>query len=453
MHDQALIDVVTRLVDRLDQRGIAWCVLRNYETFPRPRSDTSDLDLMVDCKPDEALKILNAEIGVDASVGIGKVIVSRSKDIVSFFLTIPGSPPMHVDFVFGNLWMGCALDASGLLLANRLRANNIPIPVRGHEAANTLIHYLFYRGEVKPEYRQRIQIAAAECKEDFESCLSPVWGKQTSAEMVNHAASGDWDWFSTWQKKAKRDLLLHAWINPLAAVASLISFIGSTLRRMLQPPGLWIAFLGPDGCGKTTVGAAYRSRLNTLFNLEKQRHLHWRPGWLPAPGKLAGKNTAPVDITQPHARPPRGRIVSLARFLYFWIDYVIGHWLKVRPILAKGGLVTFDRYYHDFLVDQRRYRLNLPPWLLRVFAYLVPQPELLFVFAAPASVLHARKQELPPEEIAAQLATLRRLTADNTTARIIDVDRTVDEIVAHMERETFAYLDRRNRRRLGWLSK
>ncbi len=83
MHSPPLIDVVRRFTASLDEQGIAWCVLRNYETFPHPRSDTSDLDIMLGCKPEQALAIFRAE--VNSPVGIGKVVVSRSDDLISFF--------------------------------------------------------------------------------------------------------------------------------------------------------------------------------------------------------------------------------------------------------------------------------------------------------------------------------------------------------------------------------
>ena len=448
MHDIALINVVTQLTASFDHKGIAWCVIRNYETFPRPRTDTSDLDIMLACKPERALGIL-AE-SAHAPIGIGKFIVSRSNDVISIFLTLPDSPALHLDFVFDDLWMGCALNSAKALLKQRRYVRGVPIPAQGHEVAVSLIHYLFHRSEVKPEYRQKIQVSSVECRTDFVTYLASVWGARAANTIADHAAAGEWTWFATWQQGAKRKLLFRACIRPLSAIATLVRFLANTGRRILLPPGLWIAFLGPDGCGKSTVGQAYGARLNTLFPLERQRHLHWRPGWLPAPGKLAGTNTEPIDNTQPHAKPPYGSVLSLARLFYFWLDFVVGHWLKVRPLLAKGGLVTFDRYYHDFLIDPRRYRLKLPAWLLRATLRLVPQPELVFVLDAPAEVLHARKQELPQTEISAQLEALRRLSNGNPPARIINVDRPLSEIIDELEIETLNYLDLRNRHQLGW---
>jgi thymidylate kinase len=448
MHDIALVNTVAKFATELDRHGIAWCVMRNHETFPRPRSDTSDFDLMLACKPSAALNILKAIL--QPPVGLGMVISRSGGGVISVFITLPGSPALRLDFMNTVSWAGRKVIATEVILANRRMVDQVPIPAPGHEVADSLMTHLFHNGHVKDEYRRPIQKTVEQNRVDFTACLAPVWGQRTADQLATHAASGDWAWFGAWVRKAKWRLLLGGCLQPVMAITTLWAFGLNIVHRILHPPGLWIAFLGPDGAGKTTVGDAYRTRLLTLFYAENQRHLHWRPSLLPAPGKLTGRNREPVNATEPHGKRSHGPVVSLLRFFYFWLDYVFGHWLRVRPILAKGGLVTFDRYFQDFRVDSRRYRLSLPGWLLRLTERFVPQPELLFVMDAPAEVLHSRKQELSIAEITAQLNSLRQLTAGNPAACMVRVDRSVEEIVDILERESLDYLNKRNRRRLAW---
>lgn len=449
MHDIVLVQVVERLVQSLDRVGIRWCVLRNYENFPRPRSDTSDLDLLVDCSAADALHNLKEAIKYP-HIGIGRLFTKSDSTLLGVFITVPNSPTLHIDFLDKITWLGQALISTDVLLDKRKLVNNLPIPSSGHEAAVSLMSFLFHQGHVKEEYAQRLQYLLNQDHEGFLECLYPIWGERTAEELAERVAMGDWEWFVAWVRGAKRYLLLKAWRNPITALQNLKILAVNIARRILMPSGLWIAFLGPDGSGKTTVGDAYRTRLATLFYPARQRHLHWRPRWLPTPSQLVGGGEEDNLVTDPHLKAPHGQMVSFLRFFYFWLDFVVGYWIRVRPFLARAGLVTFDRYYHDFLVDPLRYRLNLPSWFILLMARWVPQPELIFVLDASAEVLHERKQELTLSEIEVQLVKLRDLATNNASVRIIQVDRDVNEIVDELERETLTYLDQRNRHRLGW---
>lgn len=449
MHDPVLVNAVVQLAASLDRHQIKWCVLRNYECFPHPRSDTSDLDLILDCSPSIALGILNVVIE-KSHISLGRIFTKSDSTLLGFFLAVEGSPAMHIDFIFTETWRGFALIAADVLIASRQIVANVPRPQKGHEAASSIMSYLFHQGNVKAEYTRRVQEQVQQDRAGFLACTTPVWGSKIAAELADRAVAGDWEWFKGWVKTAKRHLLIDSWRTPVALFSITMQLAANIGQRILNPPGLWIALLGPDGAGKTTVGAAYMARLSTLFYPALQRQLHWRPRLIPAPGRLAGAAQEPNTVTEPHSKPPHGKVLSLVRLAYFWVDYLVGHWIRVRPLVAQGGLVIFDRYYQDFLVDPRRYRLDLPAWLIRLMGHGIPQPELIFVFDAPADVLYARKQELPLAEVNAQLNALRDLAKRNVSARIIRVDRSIDEIVDEMVHETLAYLNQRNRHRLGW---
>lgn len=449
MFDPALVSLLSRHVAELDRQGIAWCVLRNHQDFPEPRSATSDIDVLVGDNPERRARAFLADAGrCCSSAMFGRHGVQHDGSRHSVWLTSGLGPPLHVDFFTSCTWAGQRLVDESRVLAARERHSRAVAAAPGHEAAISLLSYCFHRGAVKPEYRQSIQQAARARRAQFEGCLAPVWGARRASELADLAAAGDWDGCATWVRRAKRLRWMRALWSPLETWSYLRTALSVLAERAWHPPGVWIAFLGPDGAGKTTVIEALRQRLDKLFPPDLQLHCHWRPRWLPGPGTLLGRPEEASVNTTPHARRPHGALVSVARLAYFWVDYVLGHWVRVRPVLARGGLVTFDRYAYDFEIDPLRYRLRVSTWLARLSARTAPRPELVFVLDASAAVLHARKQELPLEVLEAQSLTLRELAARLSAAHVVNVARPVDEIISEIEGIVLAYLDARNRRRL-----
>ena len=112
----------------------------------------------------------------------------------------------------------------------------------------------------------------------------------------------------------------------------------------------------------------------------------------------------------------------------------MGYWLVVRPARAAGRLVIFDRYFHDLLVDPRRYRYGAPLWLAHAVGWLVPKPDLWVILDAPADVLQARSQDVSASETARQLDGYRALARNFPEAVVVDATLPPERVAAHVER-------------------
>jgi glycosyltransferase involved in cell wall biosynthesis/thymidylate kinase len=190
------------------------------------------------------------------------------------------------------------------------------------------------------------------------------------------------------------------WRHPLRSAGSHVVQAVRKCQRFLQPTGLFVVVVGPDGSGKSTVATAVLGQLERAFR--RTWRFHWRPGLLPRLGRHARQPDAAAASPPDEASKYRG-LVSLARFIYYWLDFILGYWLVIYPRRAQTTLVLAERYFPDVVVNPQRYGFSVPSWMLRVAAAMVPSPDLVVILKGDPQAIFSRKGELSPAKIAAQL--------------------------------------------------
>jgi|GEM_PF-2468588 len=174
------------------------------------------------------------------------------------------------------------------------------------------------------------------------------------------------------------------------------------IGRLLAPTGLFVVLIGPDGAGKSTVNILVLEQLARAFRCTYR--FHWRPGLLP---KLGRKNNNAVSdstgLDNPASTSKYGTIVSLIRFAYYWLDFILGYWAHLYPLKAQTTLIIGERYFTDILIQPARYGFALPHWLMRAASFLVPNPDMTVLLTNTPEAIHERKAELPIEVIKYQL--------------------------------------------------
>ncbi len=188
-----------------------------------------------------------------------------------------------------------------------------------------------------------------------------------------------------------------------------------------------VVFLGPDGAGKTTLLSLVEDGL-TARGVDFARY-YFAPGYL----RRYRPSGTPTVNTNPHEGRQYGTGRVLLKILLMLFEFNMGlPWVKRR-----NPLVLFDRFIHDLLVDPRRYRLGRARWWMRALLKLAPRPDLVIIITAPPDVIQTRKQEVPPEETARQVAAYRQaarlfpraIEIENTGAPEITARRITDEIL------------------------
>jgi thymidylate kinase len=127
----------------------------------------------------------------------------------------------------------------------------------------------------------------------------------------------------------------------------------------------------------------------------------------------------------------------------------LGYIFVVRPKLIRSTLVVFDRYYHDLLVDPRRYRYGGPMWLARLIGKLIPQPDLWILLDAPAEVLHSRKKEVSYEETVRQRKEYLKLMSVVKNGVVIHAEQPLEAVVADVNKAVLEYMEQRTEDRIG----
>jgi hypothetical protein len=164
------------------------------------------------------------------------------------------------------------------------------------------------------------------------------------------------------------------------------------------------------------------SRLKLTGLAVKMRHLKPR---------IVAQLHGPQDfiVVDPHGKPPRGMFLSLVKI---WV-WLFEEWYSTLFHERKGTLLICDRYYHDLLVDPKRYRFGAPLWTARLVGKLMPRPKLWILLDAPAEVLQARKQEVPAEETAKQCHAYRAFVRKQRKHMIVDASQSLDKVIADTE--------------------
>ena len=196
------------------------------------------------------------------------------------------------------------------------------------------------------------------------------------------------------------------------------------VRRSFFPKGLFVVVLGPDGVGKSTTIQHLQLELQRLFgSCRKER---WRPGLI--------RRVAPDTGNRiPHAKSLRRPLGSALSVLGLALDFSIGYLVSSRPAIARSEAIIFDRYFHDLLIDPKRYRYAGPMWLPQLLSRLIPPRRPVFVVLdADEDLILSRKQELPLHELRRQRVAYKTFAARMPHSMIIRTDQPVKNIVSEI---------------------
>lgn len=139
---------------------------------------------------------------------------------------------------------------------------------------------------------------------------------------------------------------------------------------------------------------------------------------------------------------------SLARLLYYSVDYIIGYFVKVKSVIRITRIVIFDRYYTDIICDSRRSRIYLNYKFLYWFGKLfIPSLNYNILLTASTKTILARKRELDAEGINTINEKIDYLSGKKGYKKILN-ESTPENAVAEILAYIFDNQHKKNLRRL-----
>ncbi|HKU72160.1 MAG TPA: hypothetical protein VJQ51_15100 [Burkholderiales bacterium] len=419
--------VAQALFRYLEHAGVNYCVVGDTRGFPE--TIPGDIDIVVPGRDFGGLTRLVGQFCRESGVELVQLI-RHEQTAVLYVLTWLGEAGAH-GFLTVNFCGDYVRGGRRLLSADEIVAQRGPrIEARGtsHQfyvppPHVQFIYYLLKRIDKLELDAAQGEFLASRWAMDEKGARAQVcryWGTADADMVILAASSNDWSEVRAalpWLRRAVRR----------ATPLQFMWFFRELRRRALRvahPTGFTVAVLGPDGSGKSAVVSRMLSDLGPVFR--HVHYLHLRP-------RVEKRLTKPGKEGTPQARPARGAVASLVRLVWYYLDYVAGYALQVWPLRGHTGLVAFDRYFHDLLIDPVRYRYGGPRGVARWVARLVPEPDLWILLDAPVEVLRARRRDVDVAEAESLRHGYERFFSRLPNAAVIDAGQDLQRVATDTE--------------------
>ena len=411
---------VVALLSRLESAGHHVVYLRNYENLPDDIGN--DVDLLIERGHTQAVVEMFRQQAPEYGWRVWKCVPFSCLSV--FLISAIDKAIIHIDLFEQVEWHFFAYADPEAILSRRIWSGLVFKPALADEVYLNLATRLVYHGIVREKHRRQWEASKGSLdSEALASAFCPHLLGSVADDLFQAASASDWPRFEALHRRFRRTIVLRGMIRPWHVIGRVFAYLRRGISRIVGPPGVFIAFTGFDGEGRSTVIQQVVSRLEEYLGAKETLFFHWKPTARSV--SLAGfESSSPDDLSKGQLRSP---VASLAFLVHHWLTFWTGYVRYVLPQLARNRLVISDRYACDVWLEPHRFRLNTAEWLLKTFVKTLPKPNVaLALLASPGAVLD-RKQKLEALEIDTYLGKVK--SGNISYISIVDADSQSSAVV------------------------
>lgn len=441
-HPEVIATFLTPFFNALDAATIEWAVAHGWEGLPTYARH--DVDLVTSRRHLKAMVSILKKVAKET--GWINYCHFKSSNLHSYWILLPGEEISYfqIDIFLEASLRGIPFFSSVKPLKNRWRnEKGIWCMPYSYSAASVLLKEVIANSRLGREARHaQVYDGVAKGRDGFVALLTEAFKGDAdfTEKVVGIVEKKDWDLLPKLAPEFRRKVLCPRLCNVCGILIYMFDNIRLRLFPFLRP---FVALVGPDGCGKTTIADAVVAHFDhrPLCGLMRI-HSHF-PGvvmlrdiykWIMGlfGRKIEFDPEPPPGTRGMGMKPPLGRLRSMAYVLYYGINLALGRIVLFRW-RTFSGLLLADRYYYDYYY--MRGHMKCPKWWKDMVWLIVPKPDLVFILERPAEDIYRQKPELEIDEIKRQQQAIRDCLGKDRRARFIDASKGVESTIGMVNSE------------------
>jgi len=426
-------ELIVRLFTKLNNEQIKYCVLRNYENLPR--NSGNDIDVLIDPSEEDNLYVFLKEFANTNKWNVIRVWNKNNLQTFVLYCVNDVIETLKLDIWTKLSWRNISWIDNNYVLANSTNYGIFKIPNSGSEGAILLIKESFGKGKIPSKYKGRIQKLLLTNKNQFIEALYVNFGEFTN-EIYNLCMNSKWDELDDQLRNIKFKLLMKSFLlNLLIYTKYNINYLAHKLLNLFKTQGSLIAFVGPDGSGKTTIISKLEHDLLNFYT--KSSVFHTRLNIFPELKTGLGLSNPKVKETKNNKVEVKNVkqnklsiVMNSIVVLYYYLEFIIGNFY-LWILKKRGHFIMFDRYFYDFFIqpNTRNFIWKFKNALL----FFIIKPNCIVHLYADPEIIYARKQELSVEEIREQNILFEKLFINNKNYyKIVTSTLSLDEVESNI---------------------